>query len=185
MWNALTGATERLYFDLTQVTTEQSFNLMMDLDNFKLATIKSKPTAYDFVGDHSFSILGKYTYNQKIFLKVYNPWGLDVVNNTWNDKNAKALTNIPIEEKNDGKFLIEFSDFIKYFDRIIAVAPRNNFKTYSFPININDDLVQNFEIPFKFENRPLTSIYFDILNDDLSEQIQPYTLNIISLKKKK
>lgn len=166
--------------------------LIKNLLTYPLWTLKSLTTANKIIPDHSFAVLGIYTVwlpGAKLvtLFHLYNPWGVDIDKNDWNDANphlhseeVKKQIPVAIEYANDGKFFYSLDDVVLNFERAIGISPTIQYEPYSFEIPLTDAIEQTISIKFKANFLQLSYIYFDLLNDDLFKyQIQPYEIKEI------
>ncbi|KAJ3573576.1 hypothetical protein NP233_g2348 [Leucocoprinus birnbaumii] len=80
------------------------------------------------IGGHSYSILKAIEVGGKRFLMMRNPWGKSEWTGPWSDGSREwtpewlaRLPEMGHQFGNDGQFLMEYSDFLDYFDQIDRV----------------------------------------------------------------
>jgi hypothetical protein len=70
---------------------------------------------------HAYVLIRTATYNGEQLVKLRNPWGRDIYNGSWNDKDtskwtADAKAKLGHTTGSDGTFWMPFKDFHTFFD---------------------------------------------------------------------
>ncbi|TEB33837.1 cysteine proteinase [Coprinellus micaceus] len=87
------------------------------------------PTVQGLVGRHAYAVLRAHEVNSRRFVVLRNPWGQSEWNGAWSDGSKewtpewlKFLPELKHSFGNDGQFVMEYKDFLRYFttiDRVI------------------------------------------------------------------
>ena len=195
IWTALTGANEGNSEIIAELTARTfRYNFIDDKieggpssnTNYYITSAQSKSAPPQLVPDHSYSILGWYASGYNYLVHIFNPWGIDPVNNTFADNNQTIWKtvlaknpNIPfLNDSNDGTFVLNLTDFLANFVSIIQVYVNYDFKpmTWEIPLwNLSSSITFVF---LKIVDSPYCSIYFDLSYRGVRNQIQPYSIQV-------
>lgn len=172
---------------------------------------KSRSNVDSFIKAHAFSVLGIYNVEVKGFhdpdfpnLKVltlfflYNPWGTDIPKNMLLNKKdildkkkliKRAVLKIDKTTDNDGKFFIEYSIILRYFEKINIYERYENYKIISKRIDFLDSKA-TFEVNFtlSLDVNSTCFLFFNLhninTNDPFFPQIQPYEIENLEITPK-
>jgi hypothetical protein len=81
---------------------------------------------FGLVAGHAYTVLGPRTYNGEKLIELRNPWGSEMYNGPWSDKESPSKWTADAKEKlshttaNDGTFFMRFSDYKNTFYRTDA-----------------------------------------------------------------
>lgn len=171
----------------------------------KLIMVAQSSTTTDFfIRGHAFSILGIFDVKVKglgdpdfpkfemlTLFYLYNPWGTDIPDNMrenpkdiFKKKDLLGKANsIKIDDINDGKTFVEYSDILRYFEKINLYEIFENYEVVSKKIDFFD-VETSFEVNFTLNSNYGSNcfLFFNLLNDVmLSPQTQPYQIESLEV----
>ncbi|KAF9464916.1 hypothetical protein BDZ94DRAFT_1215779 [Collybia nuda] len=119
--------------DVDRFWTEELLNVNQDrlfgchfypLDTQRRRALDSQ-TANGLIANHAYSVLRAAEYNGKRFLVIRNPWGRSEWTGPWSDGSKEwtrewldALSALGHVFGNDGQFIMEYKDFLSYWQCI-------------------------------------------------------------------
>lgn len=165
---------------------------------------QSSTTTDFFIRGHAFSILGIFDVKVKglgdpdfpsfdilTLFYLYNPWGTDIPDNM--RENPKDIFKkkdllgkgfaLKIDNIDDGKTFVEYSDVLRYFEKINMYETFENHEVISKKIDFLD-VETDFEVNFTLNSSSGSKcfLFFNLLNDVLlSPQIQPYHIESLEV----
>lgn len=124
---ALTGYPTREWMRGTY-TKDEVWKIVSEGDkrNYIMTTGVPKKAGWDSKGlpqGHAYSLLGAKEYNGEKLFQIRNPWGSELYNGNWSDKDTakwtpEAKAALGHEIRDDGVFWVPLDDWMELFDKV-------------------------------------------------------------------
>ncbi|RXW23954.1 hypothetical protein EST38_g1918 [Candolleomyces aberdarensis] len=119
--------------ELSRVNKDRLFACALDSPDAPADAPWADPTVQGLIGGHAYAVLRAAEVNGKRFVVLRNPWGQSEWTGPWSDGSKewtaewlKLLPQLKHSFGDDGQFVMEYKDFLRYFTDIDRVLLFND-----------------------------------------------------------
>ena len=142
----------------TRITEGEQRNYVMTCGAGDLSSGQDLLSSCGLVGSHAYSLISAVELYDRMhdrtvkLVKLRNPWGKSEWNQAWSDGDSRWTTSLKgkvgLEERDDGVFFMEFSDFVQYFSDVQICRVYDYYHYYSYRTKSRKNEYKFYRIKF-------------------------------------